>query len=135
VTGPRALLVLLSVLLVGCATTGTGTGFSSDAEEQLRSMGPAFNEAFSVDGSSIETLPQRELIVQVRDDAVAALPDEERAARALEMANWIWDGYGRAAGAETIGIGFTAMATPAMSSPTQYRFSADELTGQGESGP
>ncbi len=62
-------LLLTLVLAAGCITTGSKSGISPEAEQQLETLGPKFNAQFQLDGSSLSLERYRQLDVRARSNA------------------------------------------------------------------
>jgi len=121
----RPLLVLL-LILSGCAITGTGSGFSTEVENHLQSLGPQLNTEFSLAGNSLVFESGRRLSLLVRDEAFLTLHQSEQERRSRAIAEWIWRHGGE--DADILAITVAAVGEDVSNKKSRsYRYVASEL--------
>ena len=121
-------LHVVVLLLSGCALTGTGSGFSTEAENHLRSLGPQINTEFSLAGNSLVFESGRRLSLLVRDEAFVTLHQSEQESQSRAIAEWIWRHGGEDAGLMAITVAAVGEDVSDKESRS-YRFIASELAG------
>jgi len=121
------ILILSLLFVVGCVSTGPNSGVSVEAEGHLPAVGPAFNEEFSLDGSSLSLESNRRLIVVARSDSFASLGATKQSERAREMADWLWKEYGNDANLRSIRIRPVKSGAEATDSDPWYNFDREML--------
>ena len=123
----RPLFVVL-LILSGCAITGTGSGFSTEVENHLRSLGPQLNTEFSLAGNSLVFESGRRLSLLARDEAFLTLHQSEQEHRSRAIAEWIWRHGGEDAGIMAITVAAVGENVSDNESRS-YRYVASELAG------